>query len=109
MVEQLHLIEWPEILFGQQPLDSGLPAEECYDELRKTTEELQDQLPEEMPPNELSYIHETAPRLLPNQRAIVSAAVTIARKKHSWVYVCQGTGTGKSTEMLEIGYDTAMS
>jgi hypothetical protein len=88
MVEELHLIEWPEILFGQQPLDSGLPAEECYDELRKTTEELQDQLPEEMPPNELSYMHETAPRLLPNQRAIVSAAVAIAKKKHSWVYIC---------------------
>ena len=28
----------------------------------------------------------------------------LAKEKNTWVYICQPTGTGKTTEMLEIGY-----
>ena len=61
-----------------------------------------------MPAGCLSYLHETAPKLLENQRAIVTATVAIAQNRQTMTYICQGTGTGKSTQMLEIGYELAM-
>ena len=32
----------------------------------------------------------------------------LAKPKNSWVYICQPTGTGKTTEMLEVGYLAAL-
>lgn len=46
--------------------------------------------------------------MLPNQRAIIHACLRLAKPKNSWVYVCQPTGTGKTSEMLEVGYLNAL-
>ena len=46
--------------------------------------------------------------MLPNQRAITLLAKDLASQKNSWVYIAQPTGTGKTTEMLEIGYLMAL-
>ena len=50
-----------------------------------------------------SFFQATNPRLLPNQQAVVLLADLLA-VKNSWVYVCWPTGTGKTTQMLELGY-----
>ena len=50
----------------------------------------------------------TAPRLKDNQRAITLLAKEAAKAANSWVYISEPTGTGKTTEMLEIGYLAAL-
>jgi hypothetical protein len=52
----------------------------------------------------VDFLLETAPRLYPNQRAITLMVQALAAPKNTWLYLCQPTGTGKTTEMLEVGY-----
>ena len=64
-------------------------------------------MPDSPPDYPADYLFETAPILLPNQRAITLLALT-ASKQDTWVYISQPTGTGKTTEMIEMGYLAAL-
>ena len=61
-----HLMEWARILFGNNPIESGLTTQECWDKLVEENPELVSMLPEEMPETSDSYFRQTAPRALPN-------------------------------------------
>ena len=65
-VASLHLPEWPETLFGKQPLNSRLALADCYAELRNANNHLSEHLPEEMAASSQSFLHATAPILLQN-------------------------------------------
>lgn len=65
-------------------------------------------MPESPPDIQPDYLFETPPILLPNQRAINLLALTASKQENTWVYVNQPTGTGKTTQMVEIGYLAAL-
>ena len=64
-------------------------------------------MPDSPPDCPADFLFETPPILLPNQRTITLLAMTAA-KQNTWVYINQPTGTGKTTQMLEIGYLAAL-
>ena len=51
----------------------------------------------------------TEPCLLNNQQAIIQLAIPRSKPKSSWCYICQGTGTGKSSQMVDLGYLMGLS
>ena len=44
------LLDWPSVLFGNQPLDTGLSCQECWTIIRESNSDILKVLPEEMPP-----------------------------------------------------------
>jgi len=60
-------MEWSRILFGNNPIDSGMNIHECWEKLKDENPELVDILPEEMPESPDSFFRQTKPRALPNQ------------------------------------------
>jgi hypothetical protein len=103
-VKDHHLLDWADTLFGNKPLDLGKTYDECWTELLSGNKDLGVDVSDEPPELFPSFLQATNPRLLQNQRAITVLAGKLATEKRSWVYVCQPTGTGKTTEMLELGY-----
>lgn len=78
--------------------------EEYWADLKANNAECAQELPAELPKVENDHFIATAPRLLPNQKAISLLTRGFDIKKHMWLYICQPVGTGKTTEMVEIGY-----
>ena len=107
-VKECYLHDWPATLYGNKPLDSGLSLPKAWEKLIAENPELgtkEANLLAETPPKVPDdFLLATYPRLKPNQRAITLLALEVAKAAHSWVYVCQPTGTGKTTELLELGY-----
>ena len=107
-VKDHHLLDWAGTLFGNKPLDSGKSLQECWRNLILQNKDVCSSVTEECPAVPEDFLLATHPRLLPNQRAITLLAKELASQKNNWVYVAQPTGTGKTTEMLEIGYLMAL-
>ena len=55
-ITQQHLSQWPKILFAQNPLDSGVPLQQCVEQLLKANPELS-LAEEEVPEFQDSFFH----------------------------------------------------
>ena len=104
LVTQQHLPLWPKILFGSNPIDTGLNFDEYWKNLLEFNPEI-DQMVSGMPDFQDSFFHQAAPKPHENQRAILElVGELVKRQKFSLTYVCWPCGLGKTTCMLELGH-----
>ena len=91
-------------MFGNKPIENGKDLQDCWTLiLKENKEEIGTDITQEVPIISPSFVSATAPRMLPNQQAIILMANLLAANSR-WVYICQPSGTGKTTLMLELGY-----
>ena len=57
LVKDEHVLEWPDKLFCDQPIDNGLPFEESWRKLVHGNLELEIALPSEAPVQQLGFFH----------------------------------------------------
>ena len=61
-----------------------------------------------MPAITQNFVQATNPCLLDNQLTIAQIGLHLSKPRGSWCYICQSTGTGKSTLMLDLSYFLAL-
>ena len=110
MVKKQHLSDWEKILFGRNPIDLGLTVEKYQKKLATANPDVKKLLGDQWANSDDSFFHQTAPRALENQQAILSlvAALAALDKKGTMTYVNWQCGLGKTTCMLTLGHMLAL-
>ena len=94
---------WPKILFGNNPIDTGLKFEEYWKQLLDANPGVTEELGAALEVQD-SFFHQAFPRPLPNQLAILNLVSEMVKKDNSTLtYVCWPWGLGKSTSLLQWG------
>jgi len=105
MIKGQHLSQWHSLLFGNNPIDLGLPMDKYQKRLTAANPGVKDLLDNPWTDHTNSFFHHTKPTPFGNQQAILTLVGELARvgKKNTFTYVHWSCGYGKTTCLMEMG------